>query len=325
MKVKPQQHDTEQLRAILLVQIARLIECLLSGRTVHRTAHEYRIGTQGSISIRLMDGSYFNHETGEGGDIFTLIEHVLKVDFKGALLFAHNFIGNRPLTPIPLTNRSHKKPDDYAIKQRSKAQAMLGGSAPIHGTLAEAYLRHRRGITMGALPASLGFIEQCYNYTASGSYPAMIAPIQDVQDNVIAAHVTYLDPNTGDKLKGDKIRPRLIFAPCGGGAIRLSPLRKQVIVCEGIEDGLSILQSVPDACVWVSVGTSGMVNIMLPDSVSEVVIASDNDPQGGGQTAALKLATRLKKEGRVARIATPAPYKDFNELLLKGDVSCLNK
>ena len=164
----------------------------------------------------------------------------------------------------------------------------------------------------------LRFIHDAFNFCTGENHPAMIAPIQDVNGMVIAAHCTFLDPTTGNKLQGDGVKSRLIFGACRGGAIRLSPLQNKVILCEGIEDGLAILQSNGEACVWVSYGTGGMQTLQLPNSVSELVIAIDNDLNGAGERAANILAAQLKKEGRVARIATPAPHKDFNEMLVKG-------
>lgn len=308
--------DIKSLKAHSLAELPRLVACLYADRPILQTAHEYRIGNQGSVSIS-DGGDYFDHEVGAGGDLLTMIQHALKTDFRGAVVFAQNFLGNKPLPPIPPVNPSHKKPSDYAIKQREKALAMLARSKPIQGTVGEAYFRDKRGIT-AALPSVLRFVPYAYNFTTGKEHPAMIAPIHNVAGEAIAAHCTFLDPLTGNKIQGKGIRPRLIFGECKGGAIRLSPLKNQVVVCEGVEDGLSILQTMPDACVWVSAGTSGMQNIQLPDGVSEAVIAMDNDPKGAGERAANKLAAQLKKEGRVARIATPAPYKDFNEMLVKG-------
>jgi len=291
----PNKTDTATLKAHLLADVSRLVDCLFAGRTIQRTAHEIRIGNNGSISIRLDDGSYYDHESGTGGDILAMIQHTLKTSFMVTVLFAQDFLGKRPLSPIPHANRTNKKPDDYAVKQREKALAMLERSVPIYGTLAEDYLREKRGIAVG-VSSVVRFMPHAFNFSTSKEHPAMIAPIQDVKGDVIAAHCTFLDPTTGNKLGGDGIKPRLIFGACSGGAIRLSPLKKKVIVCEGVEDGLSILQSIADACVWVSAGTSGMQNLQLPISVSEVIIAMDNDPEGAGQRAATSLAEQLKKK-----------------------------
>ncbi len=186
-------NDTAGLKAGLIEQIPRLVECLFTGRTIQRTAHEYRIGTQGSISLRLLDGSYFNHESGEGGDILTLIQHSFRTDFKGALVWARGFLGQRADILRPALPHLKQKIDERASRQRDKALSMIKRSTPIERTLGERYLREKRGITMEALPDSIRFLEHGYNYTASGFYPAIIASISDVAGNAIACHCTFLD------------------------------------------------------------------------------------------------------------------------------------
>ncbi len=309
--------DTHTLKAQALTRLSQLVECLFSGRATHRTAHEYRIGTQGSISVRIADGSYFNHETGEGGDIFTLIQHVLRTDFKGALTWARDFVGNMPLPPIPPTENLQKKMDKRAARQRDKALAMLKRVEPIKGTPAEVYLRQKRGIVIEPLPTSLAFIAHAYNYTAGGFHPALIASIRNSEGNIIAAHATFLNPATGDKLQGNGIKSRLIFGSYRGGAIRLAAATDKLALCEGIEDGLSILQCSPDLPVWACAGTSGLRAVQIPLHVHEVIICADGDD--AGKQAADDLSKRLIKEGKKVRLAMPPEgVKDFNDLLRRG-------
>lgn len=317
MSAKTHSHDTDLLRAQLLAQLPRLVDCLFAGRNIHRTAHEYRIGTQGSISLRLADGSYFNHESGEGGDMFTMIEHVLKTDFKGAKVWARGFVGNAPLPPIPSTESLQKKLDERTVRQRHKALTMIKRSVPIEKTLAEAYLREKRGIALERLPMSLGFIAHAYNYTGGGFYPAMIATMRDIEGNAIAAHCTFLDPATVNKLQGNGIKSRLIFGACRGGAIRLGEAMERLALCEGIEDGLSVLQCAPEWPVWVTGGTSGLRSVQIPLHVREVMICADRDE--AGKQATDDLSARLVSEGKKVRVAMPPEgVKDFNDLLRQG-------
>lgn len=311
-------HDSATVRSLLIPHLPRLVEHLFSDRVIHRSAHEYRIGRNGSISIRLSDGSYYNHETGEGGDIFALIQHVLRTDFSNALRFACSFVGNAPLSPTPSIENQEKKRDERAAHQRDKAIAMLKRSIPIKGTIAETYLRQHRGIcmTLSHLPTLPRFIAHAYNHSACGFYPAMIAAMRSVDGDVIAAHCTFLDLKTDNKVRGDGIRDRLIFGSCKGGAIRLAEATDRVAVCEGIEDGLSIMQC-SDWPVWVTGGTSNMRAVKIPVTVHEVMVCADSDE--AGIAAAHDLAQRLVREGKRVRIATPpAPYKDFNDMLRGG-------
>lgn len=309
--------DIHALKAQALTRLPQLVECLFSGRTIHRATHEYRVGTKGSISVRIADGSYFNHETSAGGDIFTLIQDVLRTDFKGALAWAHDFAANMPLTPVILTENLQKKIDERAVRQRDKAIALWKRAEPIKETLANAYLRTHRGIALSPLPGALAFIAHAYNFSAGGFYPAMIAKMQNVDGDIVAAHCTFLDEKTGNKLVGEGVKPRLIFGACRGSTIRLAQATERLALCEGIEDGLSILQECPELPVWACAGTSGLRAVQIPSHVRDVLICSDNDT--AGKEAADDLSTRLVNEGRNVRIATPpAGVKDFNDLLRQG-------
>lgn len=312
----PHKKDAHIVKAGLIDQLPRLIECLFSGRHIRRMPHEYRIGTQGSISIRLADGSYFNHETGSGGDVFSLIQHALKTDFKGALLWARAFIGqfNIATATMPLQETLCHKIDERAARQRDKALALIKRTTSIMGALAGTYLRDIRGITLSPMPPALGFVAYAHNFTADGFHPAMVATISNLDGEPIAAHCTFLDPATGDKLRGDSIKSRLIIGACRGGAIHLAPATERLALCEGIEDGLSIMQCTPDWPVWATGGTSGLRAVQIPAHVREVLICADRDD--AGMQAAHDLSQRLVADGKKVRIAVPPDgVKDFNELL----------
>lgn len=217
------------------------------------------------------------------------------------------------------TTRLHLpyRANPHAIRQRDKALSILKRSIPIRGTLAEVYLREKRGLSIEQLPTSLRFLAHAYNYTAGGYYPAMIAELCDVEGTPIATHCTFLDSAKGDKLQSNGIKSRLIFGSCRGGAIRLSQATDQLALCEGIEDGLSILQCAPSWPVWVTGGTSGLRGVQIPSQVREVMICADRDE--AGTKAAQDLSVRLISEGKKVRIATPpVGMKDFNDLLRNG-------
>jgi DNA primase len=62
-------------------------------------------------------------------------------------------------------------------------------------------------------------------------------------------------------------------------------------------------------------GTSGLLNIELPDSIHTIRIFQDNDE--AGMIAAQKAEQRFIAEGKkTERIQPPPPHKDFNEWLL---------
>ena len=61
---------------------------------------------------------------------------------------------------------------------------------------------------------------------------------------------------------------------------------------------------------WASLSTSGLKTVIVPETVKEIIILSDNDLSG--QLAADKAGVRFLREGRESvRIARPIG-KDFN-------------
>ncbi|WP_446532567.1 toprim domain-containing protein [Qipengyuania marincola] len=64
-------------------------------------------------------------------------------------------------------------------------------------------------------------------------------------------------------------------------------------------------------------GTSNLGKVDLPESVSRIWIAGDNDP--AGQNAANRAADRYSGLGLSVKTVFPDPrFKDFNEQLQKG-------
>lgn len=99
-----------------------------------------------------------------------------------------------------------------------------------------------------------------------------------------------------------------------GGAVRLAAATETLVLCEGIEDALTIQQATGLPC-WACLGTAGLAAVLLPDMVHTVLIAADNDANNAGVRAAEKLTMRLKKEHRRVVAYKPAGAKDFNDLV----------
>jgi DNA primase len=140
----------------------------------------------------------------------------------------------------------------------------------------------------------------------------MMAGIQDPHGEFAGISLTWLCADGSGKAPVDP--PRKIYGPYGGGCIRLAPAAEQLVLCEGIESGLSILQ----ACtlpVWAGLSASNLPHVELPAIVREVIVAADADE--AGEAAAQAAARRFLREGReIVRIArTGRQGADFNDLI----------
>jgi phage/plasmid primase-like uncharacterized protein len=105
---------------------------------------------------------------------------------------------------------------------------------------------------------------------------------------------------------------KMMLGPCAGGAVRLAPAAEELILAEGIETALSVLQANRKP-TWACLSVSGLKAVILPPEVKTVTIAADGDKPG--DKAAEEAASRLYREGREVRIARPPHGYDFNDLL----------
>lgn len=74
----------------------------------------------------------------------------------------------------------------------------------------------------------------------------------------------------------------MMQGPCSGGAVALSEAQGPLVVCEGIETGLSLLSGLlgEPAEVWAALSTSGLRALSLPPRPRRLIVAADGDPAG---------------------------------------------
>ena len=132
----------------------------------------------------------------------------------------------------------------------------------------------------------------------------MIVSVVGIYEAPLGIHMTYLKSDGSGKYPfHDKSMQREMRGPVAGGSVHLAPYDplRELLVCEGIETGLSCMQLF-DLPAWAALSTSGLRTLELPVQVRNVVIAVDNDTNGAGQAAALSAYTRWTDEGRSVRL-----------------------
>lgn len=192
-----------------------------------------------------------------------------------------------------------------AKKKAGIAKALWDECLPIAGTLGETYLRGR-AITC-ELPETLRF-HPAIKHPCGRYFPAMVAEVEGA--NRFAVHRTFL----GEIGKAHVAPNKMALGATRGGAVRLSDGRGPLVVCEGVETGLSLSCGLlrGPATIWAGIG-SGMKSIQLPELPGRLVIASDGDEPG--QRASATLATRASALGWNVSLL-PAPIgRDWNDVL----------
>lgn len=255
-------------------------------------------------------GRYWCFGCDAKGGVFDFVMDYHKVSLPEAIdiVAADAALGVRP----PAPTKASKGGDS-----QKQAIAIWNASSEIGGTVAAKYLEDR-GLPLASLPQSLPLRFSCLRYKGSPQrYPALIYAVQDVDGTITGIQRTYLNEDGG---KLDVEKPKLSKGTIKGSAARLGGTGHALIVCEGLEDGLSIWREMPGTPVWVAAGAGMMAYMQLPDHCSEVTIAADND--NAGRQAAENTAIAFQLQGKRTRIMRPSPeFKDFNEQAQKGNMA----
>jgi hypothetical protein len=218
--------------------------------------------------------------------------------------------------PDPATIAQRETERRAEIDKRSRqARALWDEAIPIIGTLAETYLRGR-GITC-PLPDTLRFHADCWHGPTARKWPAMVALVEGAAG--FAIHRTYLVPNGQGKAQ---IEPNKMMLGCTrGGAVRLTEAQGALVICEGIETGLSLASGLlrAPATIWAALSTSGMQGLQLPSSAGRITIATDGDD--AGRAAGHELAKRAHGLGWKVSILPAPDGRDWNDILQKRSVA----
>jgi len=239
---------------------------------------------------------------------------------------------------------------DGSARNKKKAFAIwLAAQEKLRDTPADLYLRGR-GIDLSRLgyqPRALRFHPNLDNWEdldpkrdQPRRMAALVAAITNARGETVAVHRTWLKPAIGTKAfwtKADLKNPKMTLGRYVGGAIRLwrgevfdpdtgevrrAPALKDaqpgssVVIAEGIEDGLTIAIAAPAHRVLVAVSLANMGSLELPPTITEVIIAADNDAPGSQATKQLnRVVEWFQSQGRRVRLARPPEgHKDMNDL-----------
>jgi hypothetical protein len=222
-----------------------------------------------------------------------------------------------------------KPREDNDTARTLRALAIWRGARDGADTIACRYLASR-GIVLDQWPQRLRFHQRCPRPRDEAGnmvspLPAMVALVEHVERGSVAVHCTYLRPDGSGK--ADIERPKAIFGPVGGGAVRFGEPRTGLWLAAG--EGIETTLSVAVACsipAWAALSAGGIRSLVLPSAATHVVICADHDASGTGERAAHDAAARWFAEGRRVRVAKPADQNcDFNDVLIGHVVAKCNE
>lgn len=252
-------------------------------------------------------GKWTDAATAEHGDLLDVIrESCGFVEFRDVLAEARRFLclpqieaeSKSPLPPVP-------------IGSPESARRLFAMSKPIHGTLAETYLRTRGILGLHEL-TSLRFHPRCYyrpdDDLPTETWPALIAAVTTLTGIVTGVHRTWLDPSGRSKAPIDT--PRRAMGLLLGNAVRFGRAHDVLAAGEGIETMLSLRCALPTLPMASALSANHLAAMLLPSNLRRLYIARDAD--AAGETAATTLAQRAQAASIEAIQLSPR-FDDFNE------------
>lgn len=231
---------------------------------------------------------------------------------KAALAFRGMALSASTPDPLAAAQRDHERKAE-AMAKANLALILWWEALPIKASPAERYLRETRGISVW-LPDTLRFHPNAPHPTGA-RLPAMFGLIEGV--DLFAVHRTYLLPDGSGKAANAP--DKAMLGASTGGAVRLSESPAgPLVVCEGIETGLSLVEMLPEpASVWAALSTAGMKALRLPETPGRLILATDGDDPG--REAGRHLARRGAANGWHVETLEAPNGTDWNDHLTHGD------
>lgn len=276
-------------------------------------------GTPGrSLFIRLTGpdagkgaaGKWTDAATGEHGDLLDLIGANQRLaSLADTLDEVRRFLSLPPPEP-----KAFKPLPPIPTGSPEAAQRLWAISQPIHGTLAEIYLR-QRGITDLRECGALRFHPHCW-YRADdddppgtpNAFPALIAAVRSDHGSLTGIHRTWLDPNGSGK--APVATPRRAMGNLLGNGVPFGRSGSVLVAGEGIETILSLRKIMPTMPMIAGLSAGHLSALQIAPSLRRLYIARDNDP--AGQHAADTLAKRAIGAG-IEPLMLTASLSDFND------------
>lgn len=310
--------NAEQLKFAMLAALPELVRQWLPGGEMRGETY-FALNplrsdrNLGSFQINTCTGQWRDHAIGIGGnDPASLYAYLLT---GGDYNAAFRALANKPLVTALAASGAMAPLAKVATslmrqpEKQAQIPSIYDSAVGLSGMPAAAYLQSR-GLRPNEVWDSLRASVQ--HYPGIGACPALIAPIETLDGSLAGLHRTYLQPN-GSKLNVPN--PRRTLGQVKGNAIHLGVPTDRLIICEGLEDGLTLFQENDGAVpVWVAGGASFLHLMKLPREVRVLTIAADNDAPG--EAAAQRAADAFNVGDRIVRIMRPEPdFKDFNDQL----------
>jgi hypothetical protein len=265
-------------------------------------------------------GKWTDAATAQHGDLLDLIALNRGLDRPRDL-----FAEARAFLRLPRPEPKRSQPP-AATGSPEAARRLFAMARPLHGTLAETYLRGR-GITALHGTGALRFHPRCY-YRPGGdapteTWPALVAAVTDLSGTITGVHRTWLDPSGPGKAPIGT--PRRAMGYLLGNGVRFSACAGTIAadvmaVGEGIETVLSLHMVLPGMPMVAALSANHLAALMLQPPLRRLYVARDDDPAGQAATAVLG---ERAQAADIEVVILSATLGDFNDDLRRLGIDCL--
>lgn len=275
----PRQINDVELKAIRDAAAAacdQIAESLL-GRPTYRDKREMRWGHKGSLALDLgrRRGMWYDHESGEGGDIIALVRHVQGGGFRAALAYVSGFSGVS-YQPADVSRETRSETDTVEA-----ALAIWRRAVPIEGTPGQRYFADR------GLPLPPPVLSRLRFDAWRGNVVCAFTAIDG--GGVTGVHRIPIVRGQPKKSLG-RLHGSVIRLASGWGDGVLS-------VAEGVESAVgAMIKGKAEGAVWATTGTSLLAGLPVVDCYRRLLVLGDNDY--AGRRAADRVKARWSEAGK---------------------------
>jgi hypothetical protein len=205
----------------------------------------------------------------------------------------------RELDRIPL-GRRYEPPAPMVATGTANIDRLWSEARPVAGTLAERYLASR---FLLPVPIDVRFHPRCPLGPKPRTLfkPALLVGVREAQ-RLVAFQRIFVDPTTYAYTE------KATLGTLGTGAWRGGGLAPTIGLAEGFEtaSAWSRLRGIP---CWATLGSRRLDLVNIPDSVTTLILAGDNDL--AGRRAVARSINRYASDNRVIEVDYPTGHKDW--------------
>jgi phage/plasmid primase-like uncharacterized protein len=339
-------HIVDRARGVSIAECStRLGFKLPHGREYEGPCH--RCGGTDRFSINHRKGLWNCRRCGGGNDAISLVQHVLGVDFHGAVEF---LTGERDIDPAPQPRPAPQPADDDDAAKIARARQIAREGQDARGTIAEVYLAIARklGTIDAGAAQSVRLHPRLPVKNPDGELirvPALVAIMRDVRatfdalarergtvdeaeaavlrDESLIKAVSCLAISDDGRSKRFGPKSRKFRGVAKGAGVVFGDMWSlyygggELHIAEGVETALAV-RKLFGAELVVALGSAGAIRDFeyLP-YVQRLVIHAERDENGTSERAAIECFARWREHTRNVEIVAPRAVNDANDVLMQ--------